>query len=64
MGLYCERREGESWRDAVKRIAGKQGLADECLIIFDADVERGTEEAQAAWGALSEWDCLDYRPEK
>lgn len=63
MSLYCERHEGESWRDAVKRIAGKYGLEDECLDAFNECLEDGDSEDKAAWNALCEWDCLEYRPE-
>lgn len=62
MSLVVRRNEGETWRECVQRVAGKYGLEGECLDIFDADVAVGTDEGTAAWGALYEWDCLDYEP--
>lgn len=50
----------ETVRNAVKRIAGKYGLQEECLAIFYREVERGSIELEAAWEALCEWDCLDF----
>lgn len=49
----------ETWREAVKRIAGKYGMEMECLEWFDSEIASGTEEDQAAFAALSEWDCLE-----
>lgn len=60
MALGIRRRPDESWRDCVARVAGKEGLKEECLAHFDADVATGTEPSQAAWNALYEWDCLSF----
>lgn len=49
--------EGEGWREYVERIAGEQGLQDECLFIFDEEVGKGEEPEHAAFSALYEWDC-------
>ena len=66
MSLVAQRQDAETWRDAVKRIAGAQGLEAECLDLFDAEVDAphfNGDEAHAAWCALYEWDCLDFRPD-
>lgn len=63
MPLRATRNEGETWRQAVERKASEHGLAEECLTVFDREVASGTDEATAAWGALYEWDVLDYVPE-
>ena len=60
--LGIHRRDGETWRECVARVAGAQGLANECLEWFDDDVAKGEEEHRAAWSALSEWDCLEIIP--
>lgn len=59
MNLWCERQPGESWRDAVRRIAGRHGLADECLAAFRTYLAQGMDEGGAAWSALNDWDCLE-----
>jgi len=61
VGLYCKRNEGESWLDAVKRIAGKYGMEEDCVAAYCECIEAGESEELAAWNALYEWDCLDYR---
>jgi hypothetical protein len=48
----------------VERIAGKYGLENECLEVFDTLIKEGkTEEGQAAWAALYDWDCTDWEPD-
>lgn len=56
--LRFGQQDGETWRQVVERIAGFHGLAKECLEYFDRDVQAGTQEADAAWCALYDWDCL------
>lgn len=64
MPLTMTRNEGETFRAAVERIAGAQGLASECLELFDADVAGGADEGTAAMDALYEWDCLQFESEE
>ena len=65
MPLVARKQEGETWREAVARIAGKQGLATECLEVYDDLMAKDLAhtEADAAKQALYEWDCLAYEPE-
>jgi hypothetical protein len=51
-------REGETWRDVVARIAGEQGLAQECLEEFDFLAGNMASLDTAAQNALYEWDCF------
>jgi len=60
MGVQLQRLPDEPWRDVVARIAGKQGLAAECLDLYDRFIAAGDIEIDAAWCALNEWDCLEY----
>jgi hypothetical protein len=53
-----EQYPGETWRDVVKRVAEKQGLALECLELFDFYAGNMQSLDTAAWSALYEWDCL------
>lgn len=53
-----ERKEGETWRQAVARTAAMYGLERECLDLFDADMANGIDEKRAAFDALWDWDCL------
>jgi hypothetical protein len=55
---FCIQRAGESWRDVVRRVAGREGLDLECLEVFDSHIARGSPEDYAAFVALHEWDCL------
>lgn len=48
----------ETWREYVEKVAGKQGLAPECLECFDRYV-REHDEVEAAWMALWDWDCCE-----
>lgn len=61
MGLRVRRLEGETWREAVSRTADY--MRGECLAEFDAMVAAGQDEAQAAFDALYEWDCLELTDE-
>lgn len=60
MSLVAKRQEGETWRQAVERIAKPHRMDRECLDEFDANIAVGIPEDRAAWNALYEWDCLDY----
>lgn len=64
MPQIARKESGETWREAVSRIAGRQGLAAECLEVFDQAVARGDADSEAARDALYEWDCLDYEPDQ
>lgn len=60
MLVYRRLSDAESHRDAVARIAGHHGLADEALAAFDGYVRAsGGDIEQSAWAALYDWDCLD-----
>lgn len=64
MPLTLKKLEDEGWRHCVKRVASKYGLKRECLEEYDRMMESGLfDEATAAWGALYEWDCLDFAEE-
>lgn len=51
--------QGETWRDCVVRISRKFGVEDECVPVFDSQVDGGIAESEAAWNALFEWDCIE-----
>lgn len=55
-GLKAVCNADESWRECVIRNARPYGLEAECLEIFDREVSRGTEKAEAAFIAMYEWD--------
>jgi hypothetical protein len=55
-------RTDESWRDVVARIAGEQGLAEECLEEFDHLASCMQSLDTAAKMALYEWDCFPINP--
>lgn len=61
MSLVLTKKENETWRDAVKRYGAAQGMDDVCLDEFDAEIKRGVAADLAAWSALYEWDCLDFK---
>ncbi len=64
MSLVVRKQENETWRECVQRVAGKQGLASECLEAFDHYIAHGDDdEPLAAWCALCDWDCLDFEPD-
>lgn len=63
MALGISRQPGETWREAVQRVSAQHNLANECLGIFDVEVAAGAAESIAAWGALYEWDCLEFVPD-
>lgn len=64
MSLVVNKDVGETWRQAVERLAARHGLLEECLTIFDREVKNGIASDHAAWHALYEWDCLDYEPDR
>jgi hypothetical protein len=59
-GLMLQRAAGETWRDVVFRLSSKEGLANECLDIFDTKIKAGVDPGVAAWDALNEWDCIPF----
>lgn len=63
IGLAVTRSEGESWRDCMVRIASAYGLEAECTAVFDRELSLGSEEGDAVWSALYEWDCLTVQQE-
>ncbi len=56
VGLVAYRRDGETWRECVKRNALPYRLDFECLESFDRLVSDGIEESQAAWESMYDWD--------
>lgn len=60
MPLVLKKKEGETWREAMVRVASAHGLEAECTQVFEHEVKHGIPEDEAAWDALYEWDCLDY----
>lgn len=62
--LSLTRHAGETWRQVVHRYAALQGLEEECLATFDAEVSAGAEEDTAAWVALHDWDCVPLDAEE
>jgi hypothetical protein len=56
--LIARKDAKEKWRMAVRRIAGRHGLAAECLEAYDSRT-LSDDDAKAAWEALYEWDCLE-----
>jgi len=57
--LVMIKNQGETWREAVMRYATKYGLDDECLAVYESQVDGGVPEQEAAFNALAEWDCLE-----
>tara|TARA_R110002110_G_scaffold210515_3_gene422973 strand:- start:820 stop:1011 length:192 start_codon:yes stop_codon:yes gene_type:complete len=62
--LAAKRNKDESWRDAVIRYAKPYGLQYDALESFDNLVKEGWEQNRAAWGALCDWDLLEYEVEE
>lgn len=60
--LYLQRLQGETWRDALIRIAKHYYLEEECLEVFDREIAEGVPEDRAAWNAAYEWDVLSFDP--
>ncbi len=57
------RRRNEPWRRTVARVSYAHNLVYEVRASFDALVQRGVSESEAAISALLEWDCM-ARPER
>lgn len=60
MGLCMKIQEGETPKQAMFRQAAKHGLEDEVEQEYQKALDQGLDEYAAAWGALLEWDLLDY----
>lgn len=58
--LAVHRLENEDWREAVERIAKKFGLEQEALEVYDSEVFKGADDADAAFAACYEWDICEY----
>jgi hypothetical protein len=59
MPLIARRRADETWRLAVERRAAEFGRDGPCLVFFDASrAAAGLGEAEAAFRALAEFQCL------
>lgn len=58
VGLGLTLLDGESYRDAVIRLAKENGLVEECLEEYGRLLANGVADDEAAWAALYEWDCL------
>lgn len=59
MALVARRRVPETWREAVRRGASRDGRADEALEIFAAAVARGADEHEAAFRTLQAMGLLE-----
>jgi hypothetical protein len=59
VSLGIRRQEGETWKDAARRIARVQGLEHEVMDIYEHEIARGSSEEEAAWTACYEWDVCD-----
>ena len=62
--LVATRKGKETWRDMVIRYAKPWGLKREVLREFDHLVSKGWKQNQAAWGALYDWDLLEFKESK
>lgn len=56
--LVVKRKLAETWREAVARRGGEFGVERECLQAFEAHLEEGRHEAEAAFFTLRRFDCL------
>ena len=63
MPLVVKRKLSETWRDAVARRGSEFGLEQECVPAFEAQLEDGKHEAEAAYLALASFDCLFVVPD-
>ena len=64
LAVKNKKNENESWRDTVIRYAKPYGLQYDTLESFDNLVKEGWEQRDAAWGALCDWDLLEYEEEE
>ena len=53
--------EESSWLEAVLRAAKPYGLEDEILWSYDKYIKEGDSDEDAAYGAASDWDVLEFR---
>jgi hypothetical protein len=58
MPLVVKRKINQTWRDAVASGARKCGVEQGCLRAYDAHVDEGMHEAEAAYRALADFDAL------
>jgi hypothetical protein len=63
MPLVVKRKLAETWRDAVARRASEFGLERECLRAYDERLAEGMHEAEAAFRALAQFECLFVVPD-
>lgn len=63
MALKITRNNGETWEECAGRYAKEYGLENEAMSSYWYYFHRGFEPSQAAYYALSDWDCLDYEDE-
>ena len=61
MARGITRKADETWRECVRRYAEPYGLHRECLELFDYAIKNGEPENRAAFDALYDWDCVEYR---
>ena len=59
MSLGITKNDDESWRECAARYGRKYGLESEVLDVFDEARAAGESEADAAFIAVTEWDCAD-----
>ena len=62
--LVAKRRGKETWRDMAIRYAKSRGLKREVLREYNRLVSKGWKQDQAAWGALYDWDLLEFKESK
>ena len=58
--LVAKRKGKETWRDMVIRYAKPWGLKRDVLREYNRLINKGWKQNQAAWGALYDWDLLEY----
>ena len=62
--LVAKRNKNETWRDMVIRYAKPWGLKRDVLHEYSRLIDKGWKPNQAAWGALYDWDLVEYEEEK
>jgi len=60
VGLCMKIQKGETPKQAMLRCAAEYGLEAEVEQEYQRALGQGLSEYAAAWGALLEWDLLDY----
>jgi hypothetical protein len=63
MALGVCRKDDESWKDCIIRLAGPYDLEQEVIESYDASIARGAGEDDAALEAALEWDVAELLPE-